>query len=72
MGSQQKFSGKIANGSGFAAGVGRRGADPALQEVIPNQVRQRHVVIMSSGKSGKLALNVKEAVEKLPFDLFLV
>jgi len=60
----QEFGRKIGHGARALRGVGRGGADPALQHAIAHRVREREIEILQRGDRGKPALDIKQVVQE--------
>ena len=68
----EEFGREIRDGARSLLGVGRGGADPALQHAVADRIGQRHVVVVLGGQGRELALHVEEIVEERALDGLLV
>jgi hypothetical protein len=67
----QELGRQVANRPHLLGGVEGGRADPAVQQKIPHEMGQRHVVVMLGGQCGELALDIEQVVEKGPLDVLL-
>ena len=60
----QELSRQVGHRAGALLGVLRGCTDPALQEAVAHDIRQRQVVVALGRKGGELALHVEKVIEE--------
>ena len=65
---EQEFRRQVADGAAPAFIISLRGADPALEQAIPDGVGQRHESVVGGRHLGETPLHIEQIVAKSPRD----